>query len=72
MEPRFPHFVRADRLDPVRHWANLEGKSDSTRDDLYRDHGAADEHAADQQRYRFGAVLEIAAAVFELWRHGRS
>jgi hypothetical protein len=73
MEPKFPHFVRADHSDPIRHWANLEGKSDSMRDDLYREHAAADVPAPTKKKsLRFATLVEVAIATLELWWQRRS
>ena len=74
MEPKFPHFVRADHSDPIRHWANLEGKSDSMSDDLYREHTADEDVPVPTQKksLRLATLVEVVAVTLKLWWQHRS
>jgi hypothetical protein len=73
VEPRFPYFVCADRPDSVRQWANLEGKSDTMRDDLYREHSmTAEEARAAKKEFWFAPLLELLFVGLELWWNRRS
>jgi hypothetical protein len=72
VEPRFPHFVCADPPDSVRQWANLEGKSDTMRDDLYREHSTVVEAPAQKKEFWFTSLFELAFVGLELWWNRRS
>jgi hypothetical protein len=58
--------VRASNPDPVRRWAELEGKSDTMRDELYRRHAAPR-----RSRLKLASLLlpgsKLIAAVLQSW-----
>ena len=70
MVPWHSHLVRAERTDAVRQWADLEGKSATTRDDLYQQY--VEQPALNQTTPVRGFLLaELIAATLEAWWHSR-
>jgi hypothetical protein len=64
-------FVRAERIDSVRLWADLEGKSPTTRDDLYRQQ--AEKFAPNHKRRpQIAFHAELLVVAVEIWRHSRN
>jgi hypothetical protein len=62
---------RADCDDEIRRWADLEGKSATMRDDLYREH--APQPTLDRKpKARIGVLGELVIVVLEAWWHIRS
>ena len=71
MFPWHPNPPRARGHDAVRHWADLEGKSESMRADLYREH-ALQPILSVKSRVWIGVLGELILAAIEAWWHVRS
>jgi len=65
------HFARTERPDAVRQWAELEGKSDTMSDDLYRQH-AEPQLPSTVKQPRIALITELVIATVNAWWHIRS
>lgn len=61
-----PNFVRAQEPDLVRRWADLEGKSTTMRDDLYRQY-ARHRTAGGNTRQFIGILGELIVTALDAW-----
>jgi hypothetical protein len=66
-----PNPLRARSDEVVRRWADLEGKSESMRADLYREHALRPMPSA-KPRVRISVLGELILAALEAWWHVRS
>ena len=68
---RYPTFVRANEADIVRRWADLEGKSATMREELYR--RFVPQYTVRRfAQVRFDYFAELIAALVNTWWHIRS
>jgi hypothetical protein len=62
--------LRAEAADPVRRWADLEGKSPTMRDELYRQHASRKSRTFQELPQALMAIELIAALLNGFW-HAR-
>jgi hypothetical protein len=71
MFPWHPESPRARSHDVVRRWADLEGKSETMREDLYRDNALRPMPSVKLQ-VGISVLGELVLAAIEAWWHVRS
>jgi hypothetical protein len=61
-----PHPARFQKSSPEKQWADLEGKSLTTRDELYWRHSNRTKHKGPIAN-NFAAISELAVILFDAW-----